>query len=99
MSLAVVVAYEIYLEVVEVELNLTWKYENIVELWTFHDLLSNQISTGPQFIKPVSLEDDYYMRSSVPNLFDASLRASISPPTGRGGEPGGRWGGFSTLRR
>ena len=43
MSLAVVVAYYMYLEVSEVELNQKCKDKNIVDFCTFHDLLSNQM--------------------------------------------------------
>ena len=43
MSLVVVVAYYMYLEVSEVELNQKWKDKNIVDFCTFHDLLSNQM--------------------------------------------------------
>ena len=43
MSLAVLVAYDMYLEMEEGELNQTWKEGNIVDFWTFCDLLSNQI--------------------------------------------------------
>ena len=43
MSLAVFIAYYIYLEVSEVELDQKWKDKNIVDFCTFHDLLSNQM--------------------------------------------------------
>ena len=43
MSLAVVVDYEMYLDVSERDLNYTWKDDNIVDFWTFSDILSNQI--------------------------------------------------------
>ena len=43
MSLAGVVAYDMYLEVAEGKLDQTWKDENSVDFWTFRDLLSNQM--------------------------------------------------------
>ena len=42
-SPSVVVDYDMYLDVSELELDQKWKYNNIVEFWTFHDLLSNQM--------------------------------------------------------
>ena len=41
--LEVVVAYDMYLEVAEGELDQIWKGENIVDLWKFCYLLSNQM--------------------------------------------------------
>ena len=43
MSLAVVVAYGMYLKVAEGEFDHTWKDEKIVEFWTFCDQLSNKM--------------------------------------------------------
>ena len=43
MSLMVFFAYYMYIEVSEWDLYQTWKDENIVEFWTFHYLLSNQM--------------------------------------------------------
>ena len=43
MSLAVFIAYYIYLEVSEGELDQKWKDKNIVDFCTFHYILSNQI--------------------------------------------------------
>ena len=43
MPLEVVLAYEMYLEVEEGYIDQTWKEDNIVELWTLCDLLSNQM--------------------------------------------------------
>ena len=43
MYLAVVVAYDIYIKMEEGELDQTWKGENIVDLWKFCYLLSNQM--------------------------------------------------------
>ena len=43
MTLEVVLAYEMYLEVEEGYIDQTWKEDNIVELWTLCDLLSNQM--------------------------------------------------------
>ena len=42
-SLSVVVAYDMYLKVAEGELDQTWKENNIIEFWTYCDLLSNQM--------------------------------------------------------
>ena len=43
MSLALVVAYYMYLKVAEEVLGQTWKDDNIVDFWTFCYLLSNHI--------------------------------------------------------
>ena len=43
MSLAIVVAYNIYLEKTEGKLNLDWKMIYPIDFWTFRDLLSIQI--------------------------------------------------------
>ena len=43
MYLAVGVAYDMYLEVEEGDIVQTWKDKNIVDLWTFHFLLSNKM--------------------------------------------------------
>ena len=43
MSLAIVVDYYMYHEVVEGDLDQTWKDDNIVDFWKFWGILSNQI--------------------------------------------------------
>ena len=43
MSLAVVVDYYMYLKVAELDLDQTWKDDNIVDFWTFCDILYNQM--------------------------------------------------------
>ena len=43
MGLAIVTAYDIYLEVCEGKLDQDWKVENPVDFWTFRDLLSTQM--------------------------------------------------------
>ena len=42
-SLAVVVDYDMFLEVAEGEINYTWKEDNIVDFWNFYYLLFNQM--------------------------------------------------------
>ena len=42
-SLAVIVDSRIFLEVAEGEIYQTWKDDNIVDFWTFCDILSNQM--------------------------------------------------------
>ena len=52
MSLAGVVANDMYLEVAEGKLNQTWKDKNSVDFWTFRDLLSNQmVKYNPTHLK------------------------------------------------
>ena len=43
MSLAVVVDYDMYLNVEEWDLDQTWKEDNIVDFWKFCDPLYNQM--------------------------------------------------------
>ena len=43
LSIAVVVAYGIYLKLEEGYINNTWKDANISDIWTFHDILFNQM--------------------------------------------------------
>ena len=43
MYIAVVVAYDMYFEVEEWYLYQTWKEDNIIDFWTFCDLLSNNM--------------------------------------------------------
>ena len=52
MSLAVVVAYNMYLKVAEGDLRHTWKDDNIVDFWTFNYLHSNKmIKYNPTHLK------------------------------------------------
>lgn len=43
MALGIVVAYDIYLEIAEGEVDRDWKLENPVDYWTFRDVLSQQM--------------------------------------------------------
>ena len=51
MSLAVVVDYYMYLKVAELDLDQTWKDDNIVDFWTFCDILYNQMIKWTQPIE------------------------------------------------
>ena len=68
MSLAVFIAYYMYLEVSEWELDQKWKDKNIVDFCTFHYLLSNQMINCNQTyhkyscdanIRTVTHQDEY----------------------------------------
>ena len=48
MSLSVVAAYEIYLDMEEVDLYQTWKDNNIVEFWKFHNIFPIRCSSTIQ---------------------------------------------------
>ena len=62
-SLAVIVDSRIFLEVAEGEIYQTWKDDNIVDFWTFCDILSNQmIKYNPTHCK---YEVEYNMRSDT----------------------------------
>ena len=46
-AFAVVITHDVYLEVAEGNLDANWKVDEVIDFWTFRDLLSDQMLEHP----------------------------------------------------
>jgi hypothetical protein len=89
MSLAVLIAYDIYLEVAEGSLDKTWKDDDPCDFWTFRDLLSEQMLkynplrrkyAGDSKMRAATQQNAHKRKLSEAN---ANAAATASPRRGR----------------